>query len=159
VHPVPDPLPLRKSGSAGNRTRDLCICSQKLWPLDQRGGLVQPVPYFNVSVLNYIQLGNAPVPTCSIQSTPPVFRDSESNLQTSSRTLRMRCSMFMASTYTGQQTGNECIQTYLEWTAKARHRFHPVSFSQWYTTHWHTPNLIFWLCSSYNFYWNKTFRQ
>ena len=37
VHPVPDPLPLRKSGSAGNRTRDLCICSQKLWPLDHRG--------------------------------------------------------------------------------------------------------------------------
>ena len=36
--PVPDPLLLRKSGSAGNRTRDLCICSQKLWPLDHRGG-------------------------------------------------------------------------------------------------------------------------
>ena len=34
VEPVPDPLLLRKSGSAGNRTRDLCICSQKLWPLD-----------------------------------------------------------------------------------------------------------------------------
>jgi hypothetical protein len=27
---VPDPLLLRKSGSAGIRTRDLCICSQKL---------------------------------------------------------------------------------------------------------------------------------
>jgi len=39
VDPVPDPLLLRKSGSAGNRTRDLCICSQKLWPLDHRGGL------------------------------------------------------------------------------------------------------------------------
>jgi len=38
VDPVPDPLLLRKSGSAGNRTRDLCICSQKLWPLDHRGG-------------------------------------------------------------------------------------------------------------------------
>jgi len=38
VNPVPDPLLLRKSGSAGNRTRDLCICSQKLWPLDHRGG-------------------------------------------------------------------------------------------------------------------------
>ena len=35
---VPDPLLLRISGSAGNRTRDLCICSQKLWPLDHRGG-------------------------------------------------------------------------------------------------------------------------
>jgi hypothetical protein len=30
VDPVPDPLLLRKSGSAGIRTRDLCICSQKL---------------------------------------------------------------------------------------------------------------------------------
>jgi hypothetical protein len=38
VDPVPDPLLLRKSGSAGNRTRDLCICSQKLWPLDHGGG-------------------------------------------------------------------------------------------------------------------------
>jgi len=38
VDPVPDPLLLRKSGSAGDRTRDLCICSQKLWPLDRRGG-------------------------------------------------------------------------------------------------------------------------
>jgi hypothetical protein len=34
--PVPDPL-LRKSGSTGNRSRDLWIFSQELWPLDQRG--------------------------------------------------------------------------------------------------------------------------
>jgi len=39
VYPVPDPLPLRKSGSAGNITRDLRICTHKLWPLDHRGGL------------------------------------------------------------------------------------------------------------------------
>jgi hypothetical protein len=38
VDPVPDPLRLRKYGSAGNRTRDLWICRQKLWPLDHRGG-------------------------------------------------------------------------------------------------------------------------
>jgi hypothetical protein len=37
VDPVPDPLLLRKSGSAGNRTLDLWICSHKLWPLDHRG--------------------------------------------------------------------------------------------------------------------------
>jgi hypothetical protein len=30
VDPVPDPLLLRKSGRARNRTRDLWICSQKL---------------------------------------------------------------------------------------------------------------------------------
>jgi hypothetical protein len=40
VEPVPDPLLLRKSGSAGNRTQDLGICSQELWPLDHRGGHV-----------------------------------------------------------------------------------------------------------------------
>jgi hypothetical protein len=38
MDPVPDPPLLRKSGSAGNRIRDLWICSQKLWPLDHRGG-------------------------------------------------------------------------------------------------------------------------
>jgi hypothetical protein len=38
VDPVPDPLLLRKSGNAGNQTQDLGICSQKLWPLDHRGG-------------------------------------------------------------------------------------------------------------------------
>jgi hypothetical protein len=29
---VPDPLILRKSGSAGNRTQEIWNCSQKLWP-------------------------------------------------------------------------------------------------------------------------------
>jgi hypothetical protein len=38
VDPVPDPLLLRKSGSAGNRTRDLWICSQEHWPIGYRGG-------------------------------------------------------------------------------------------------------------------------
>ena len=38
MDPVPNPLLLRKSGRAGNQTRDLCTCSQKLWPLDHRGG-------------------------------------------------------------------------------------------------------------------------
>jgi hypothetical protein len=38
VDPVSDPLLLRKSGNARNRTRYLLICSQELWPLDHRGG-------------------------------------------------------------------------------------------------------------------------
>jgi hypothetical protein len=42
VDPVPDPL-LRKYGSVRNRTRDLWICRQKLWPLDHRGG-----PYWQI---------------------------------------------------------------------------------------------------------------
>jgi hypothetical protein len=38
VDPVPDLLLLRKSDRAGDRTRDLGDCSQKLWPLEHRGG-------------------------------------------------------------------------------------------------------------------------
>jgi hypothetical protein len=33
----PDPLLFRKFGCSGNRTRDLWICSQELWPLNHRG--------------------------------------------------------------------------------------------------------------------------
>jgi hypothetical protein len=40
VDPVPDPLLLRKSSSAGNRIWDLGICSQEPWPLDHRGDQV-----------------------------------------------------------------------------------------------------------------------
>jgi hypothetical protein len=36
--PVPDSLRLRKSGSAGNRSRDLWISSLYLWPLGHWGG-------------------------------------------------------------------------------------------------------------------------
>jgi hypothetical protein len=38
VDPVPDPLLLRKFGSAGNRTRYLWLSSQELWPSDHSGG-------------------------------------------------------------------------------------------------------------------------
>jgi hypothetical protein len=37
VDPVLDPLLVRISGRSGNRTRNLWICSQKLWSLDHRG--------------------------------------------------------------------------------------------------------------------------
>jgi hypothetical protein len=53
VFPVPGPLLLRKSGSAGNRTRDLWICSQELWPLDHRGGQLR-----TVSIINYIYISS-----------------------------------------------------------------------------------------------------
>jgi hypothetical protein len=45
VDPIPEPLLLRKSGRAGNRTRDLRICSQTLWPLDHRGSHVHCTVY------------------------------------------------------------------------------------------------------------------
>jgi hypothetical protein len=41
VDSVPGSLLLRKSDSAGNRIRDLWICSQDVWPLDHRGDEVQ----------------------------------------------------------------------------------------------------------------------
>jgi hypothetical protein len=44
VDPVPDPLLLRKSVSNGNRTQDLLVCSQELWPLDHRSD----VPSYNM---------------------------------------------------------------------------------------------------------------
>jgi hypothetical protein len=46
VDPIPDPLLLRKSGSAGNRTWDLWICSQELWPLEHRGSSWIRIEYF-----------------------------------------------------------------------------------------------------------------
>jgi hypothetical protein len=38
VDPVPEPLLLRKSGSAGNRNRDLWFSNQEVRPLNHRGG-------------------------------------------------------------------------------------------------------------------------
>jgi hypothetical protein len=38
MDPFPDPLLLRKSGSAGNRTQDLWMCNQELLPLGHRDG-------------------------------------------------------------------------------------------------------------------------
>jgi hypothetical protein len=43
VDPVPDSPLLRKSGSVVNRTRNLWFSSQKLWPLDHRGGCCKTV--------------------------------------------------------------------------------------------------------------------
>jgi hypothetical protein len=37
VDPVPDPLLRRKFSSAENRTRNLCVCSHELRPLDHSG--------------------------------------------------------------------------------------------------------------------------
>ena len=59
MDPVPDPLLLRKSGSAGNRTRDLCICSQKT---------VLKIPQHNVY--------NTPTPTA-----PPMEAQHQSSVK------------------------------------------------------------------------------
>jgi hypothetical protein len=44
VSPVPETQLLRKSGNPENRTGDLWICRQELWPLDHRGGRSQGKP-------------------------------------------------------------------------------------------------------------------
>jgi hypothetical protein len=49
VDPVSDPLLLRKSGSAGNRTRNLWACSQELWPLHHRRSWTERSP----NITNY----------------------------------------------------------------------------------------------------------
>jgi hypothetical protein len=49
VDPIPDPLLLRKYGITGNRTRDLSVSSQKLWPLNHRGGPVLCNTILNVT--------------------------------------------------------------------------------------------------------------
>jgi hypothetical protein len=51
VDPIPDPLLLRKSGSSGNRTRDLWLCSQELWPQDHRGGQCKQLDWFILKCL------------------------------------------------------------------------------------------------------------
>jgi hypothetical protein len=49
VDPLPDPLLLRKFGTAGNRTRERWICSQKHWPLD-----TEAVPYYIYTWIKYV---------------------------------------------------------------------------------------------------------
>jgi hypothetical protein len=49
VDPVPDLLPVRKSGSVDNRTRDLRVCRQEFWLLEHRGG----PPRFQQFLSNY----------------------------------------------------------------------------------------------------------
>jgi hypothetical protein len=50
VDPVPDPLLLWKFGSAGNRTRDLWKCGQKLWPLDHRRSSIRFIQTTNKNI-------------------------------------------------------------------------------------------------------------
>jgi hypothetical protein len=54
VDPVPESLLLRKRGSAGNRTRDLRVCSQEIWPLDHRGGLISIYQLVKMTLLHAV---------------------------------------------------------------------------------------------------------
>jgi hypothetical protein len=77
VDPVSDPLLFRKSGSAGNRTRDLSVCSLKLWLLYHRGG-----PRANIFSINSLIAQPAQLSECQTYSgnlaftSPPEDRHS-----------------------------------------------------------------------------------
>jgi hypothetical protein len=53
VDPVPDPLVIRKSGSVGNRTRDLSIGRQEL---HHRGGL-KSLPLSAIRMITQSEVG------------------------------------------------------------------------------------------------------
>jgi hypothetical protein len=58
VDTVPDPLLLRKSGSAGNWMQDLWICSRDLWPLDYRDDHICISEWETGKLLKYLDLAN-----------------------------------------------------------------------------------------------------
>jgi hypothetical protein len=66
VQHVPDSLLLRKSASAGNRTRELWICRHELWPLDHRGVIC------NMKYPSYLNFTRHPSP---IPYLPPFLSD------------------------------------------------------------------------------------
>jgi hypothetical protein len=72
VDPVPDPMLLRKSGSAGNRIQDIWVSSQDLRPLDHRGGLVPVTEPAKCRISTAIEVTSA----SSTQTNSLVARDS-----------------------------------------------------------------------------------
>jgi hypothetical protein len=74
VDPVPDPLLLRKSGSAGNRTKDFWVRNHELWPLDDTdlSDISHNIPFLSfafqtASFLNKVSL-KCCTPFSSLQS-------------------------------------------------------------------------------------------
>jgi hypothetical protein len=65
VDPVPDPLLLRKSGSAGNRTQDLWVSSQelKIVELNRKCGFLYASQHYGsqYSLLERVYLLHIPV--------------------------------------------------------------------------------------------------
>jgi hypothetical protein len=73
VDPVRDPLLLRKSGSAGNRTRDPCICSQKLATRQQgRSFLLYTYVEWYLNYSSYRLLCHQP--SAGAEMVPPSLR-------------------------------------------------------------------------------------
>jgi hypothetical protein len=105
--PVPNSLLLRKSGSAGNRTWDLWICSQELWPLERRGRPTLPL-LFRLSSCVCIHS-----PTCATCNTH--FYRSRFNI------------FFIGSMYSTEVTtdfsGTVCMFRRLTWLLNAVYQF------------------------------------
>jgi hypothetical protein len=51
-----DPLPVRKSGSAGNQTRDLWDYSHELLPVDHRSGILQDLSHLKELIASFINV-------------------------------------------------------------------------------------------------------
>ena len=50
------PFKENSHGRAGNRTRDLMISSQRLWPLDHEGGRNQNIKYVFQNAVNKMEI-------------------------------------------------------------------------------------------------------
>jgi hypothetical protein len=85
VDPVPDTL-LRKSGSTGNRARELWICSHELWPVDHRG---KNLYYFCQSIIKSGQYRHILAKPATIKFNTNPFRDYL--VITDRQTLRVCC--------------------------------------------------------------------
>jgi hypothetical protein len=99
VDPVPDPLLLRKSGSAGNRTRDLWVCNQEVWPLEHKGGL-----YPSTEMQDVFRNNSANIPVPSDTFPPHRVRVQNGGVTascslTSQLTLSLNCLVTAKSAY------------------------------------------------------------
>jgi len=118
VDPVPDPLLLRKSGSAGDRTRDLCICSQKLWPLDHRGGQSNITGYIILTRRfrphgHWDQPFSYPI-TLTSRSTPRIQTHSSAQTSRTSRHTTNALSLIKPRIYCSYFPLNACFSLYGE---------------------------------------------
>jgi hypothetical protein len=68
VDPVPDPLLLIKSGSAGNRTRAYGSVTRNPWPLDHRSGHIKFKPWSPKCLVSKLSVKSSKNPAMSIPS-------------------------------------------------------------------------------------------
>jgi hypothetical protein len=104
VDSIPDPLLLRKSGSARNRTRALWICSQELWPLGHRGGRIYwyTLQKIGIKKKHYHNSGRYPL-SCFLFKTTFRTLDSISVFRSTQLVPIGRTSMYLPTPATGKR--------------------------------------------------------